>query len=54
LKGGLTPEQATAWLKDSKGDFGETVREPWEASRFLIHPDLVRSCKVKWPDVDLD
>jgi hypothetical protein len=24
------------------------------ASRFLIHPDLVVSCKVEWPDVDLD
>lgn len=24
----LTPEQAAAWLKDSKGDFDETVRDP--------------------------
>jgi antitoxin (DNA-binding transcriptional repressor) of toxin-antitoxin stability system len=25
----LTPKQAAAWLKESKGDFGETVRDPW-------------------------
>lgn len=25
----LTPAQATAWLKDSKGDFGDGVRDPW-------------------------
>ncbi len=25
----LTPEQAAAWLKDSKNDFDETVRDPW-------------------------
>lgn len=25
----LTPTQATAWLKDSKGDFGDGVRAPW-------------------------
>lgn len=25
----LTPAQATAWLKDSKGDFGDAVRDPW-------------------------
>jgi antitoxin (DNA-binding transcriptional repressor) of toxin-antitoxin stability system len=25
----LTPHQAAAWLKDSKDDFDETVREPW-------------------------
>jgi queuine tRNA-ribosyltransferase len=26
----LTPEQAAAWLRDSRGDFDETVRDPWE------------------------
>ena len=25
----LTLEQATAWLKDSKEDFGDAVRDPW-------------------------
>jgi hypothetical protein len=25
-----------------------------KVERFLIHPDLVRSAKVEWPDVDLD
>ncbi len=25
----LTPAQASAWLKDSKGDFGGAVRDPW-------------------------
>lgn len=25
----LTGAQAAAWLKDSKGDFGDTVRDPW-------------------------
>ena len=25
----LTATQAAAWLKDSKGDFGDTVRDPW-------------------------
>jgi antitoxin (DNA-binding transcriptional repressor) of toxin-antitoxin stability system len=25
----LTPKQADAWLKDSKGHFDETVRDPW-------------------------
>jgi antitoxin (DNA-binding transcriptional repressor) of toxin-antitoxin stability system len=25
----LTPKQATTWLKDSKGGFNETVRDPW-------------------------
>jgi antitoxin (DNA-binding transcriptional repressor) of toxin-antitoxin stability system len=25
----LTPKQAAAWLKDSKDDFDETVRDPW-------------------------
>ena len=25
----LTPEQASAWLKDSKGAFGDEVRDPW-------------------------
>jgi antitoxin (DNA-binding transcriptional repressor) of toxin-antitoxin stability system len=25
----LTANQATAWLKDSKDEFDETVRDPW-------------------------
>lgn len=25
----LTPAQAAAWLKDSKSDFGDGVRDPW-------------------------
>jgi antitoxin (DNA-binding transcriptional repressor) of toxin-antitoxin stability system len=25
----LTLTQATAWLKDSKEDFGDAVRDPW-------------------------
>jgi hypothetical protein len=25
----LTPKQATAWLKDSKSKFSETVNDPW-------------------------
>ena len=25
----LTTTQAAAWLKDSKEDFGDTVRDPW-------------------------
>jgi hypothetical protein len=25
----LTPKQADAWLKDSKQNFDETVRDPW-------------------------
>jgi antitoxin (DNA-binding transcriptional repressor) of toxin-antitoxin stability system len=25
----LTLAQATAWLKDSKEDFGDAVRDPW-------------------------
>ena len=25
----LTPTQASAWLKDSKEDFGDVVRDPW-------------------------
>jgi antitoxin (DNA-binding transcriptional repressor) of toxin-antitoxin stability system len=25
----LTPNQAAVWLKDSKEDFDETVRNPW-------------------------
>lgn len=25
----LTPAQASAWLRDSKGDFGDGVRDPW-------------------------
>lgn len=25
----LTPTQASAWLKDSRQDFGDAVRDPW-------------------------
>jgi antitoxin (DNA-binding transcriptional repressor) of toxin-antitoxin stability system len=25
----LTPTQATAWLQDSREDFGDAVRNPW-------------------------
>jgi antitoxin (DNA-binding transcriptional repressor) of toxin-antitoxin stability system len=25
----LTPEQASAWLNDSRGDFADGVRDPW-------------------------
>jgi hypothetical protein len=25
----LTQAQASAWLNDSKADFGDTVRNPW-------------------------
>lgn len=25
----LTPTQAAAWLKDSRQDFGDAVRDPW-------------------------
>jgi antitoxin (DNA-binding transcriptional repressor) of toxin-antitoxin stability system len=25
----FTPKQASAWLKDSKDNFGEAVRDPW-------------------------
>jgi len=25
----LTPAQASAWLNDSKADFGDTVQNPW-------------------------
>jgi len=25
----LTPRQAAAWQKDSRGDFDETLRDPW-------------------------
>jgi antitoxin (DNA-binding transcriptional repressor) of toxin-antitoxin stability system len=25
----LTPKQAAAWLKQSKDEFGQTVRDPW-------------------------
>lgn len=25
----LTPKQASAWLKDSKANFDEAVRDPW-------------------------
>ena len=26
----LTPKQSAAWLKLSKGDFDETILDPWE------------------------
>ncbi|MGH9607418.1 MAG: type II toxin-antitoxin system Phd/YefM family antitoxin [Terracidiphilus sp.] len=29
LEARLTPAQAAAWLRESKGDFDETVRDPW-------------------------
>lgn len=25
----LTPRQATTWLKESRGEFGEGLRDPW-------------------------
>ena len=25
----LTPRQAAAWIKDSRGDFEETLHDPW-------------------------
>jgi len=25
----LTPQQAAAWLKDSRADFDDAVRDPW-------------------------
>ena len=25
----LTPQQASAWLQESKDDFGDAVRDPW-------------------------
>jgi antitoxin (DNA-binding transcriptional repressor) of toxin-antitoxin stability system len=25
----LTPRQAADWLKDSKGDFGQMIHDPW-------------------------
>jgi len=30
LEGMLTPEQGGNWLEDSRGDFDEEVRNPWE------------------------
>jgi len=30
LEGGLSPAQGESWLKDSRGDFDEEVRNPWE------------------------
>ena len=29
LEGKLTPAQGDSWLKDSRGDFYEEVRDPW-------------------------
>jgi len=26
----MTPDQARAWLKDSRGDFDDAVADPWE------------------------
>lgn len=26
----LTPDQADSWLKASRAEFGESVRDPWE------------------------
>ena len=30
LVGGLSPAQGLSWLKDSRGEFDEEVRNPWE------------------------
>ncbi len=30
LRPALTPGQAAAWLKESRGAFDEAVRDPWE------------------------
>jgi antitoxin (DNA-binding transcriptional repressor) of toxin-antitoxin stability system len=30
LEGGLSPAQGESWLKDSRGEFEEEVRNPWE------------------------
>ncbi len=30
LEGKLSPAQGEAWLKDSRGEFEEKVRDPWE------------------------
>jgi antitoxin (DNA-binding transcriptional repressor) of toxin-antitoxin stability system len=30
LEGGLSPAQGESWLKDSRGEFDEEVRNPWE------------------------
>jgi len=29
LEGKLTPAQGTSWLRDSRGEFNEEVRDPW-------------------------
>lgn len=29
LRPTLTPKEGSQWLKDSKGDFDNTVRDPW-------------------------
>jgi antitoxin (DNA-binding transcriptional repressor) of toxin-antitoxin stability system len=29
LEGNLAPEEADAWLRDSRGDFDDSVRDPW-------------------------
>jgi antitoxin (DNA-binding transcriptional repressor) of toxin-antitoxin stability system len=30
LEGGLSPAQGESWLTDSRGEFDEEVRNPWE------------------------
>ena len=30
LEGGLSPVEGESWLKDSRGEFDEEVRNPWE------------------------
>lgn len=30
LRPAMTPKQAAAWLKESRGAFDEAVRDPWE------------------------
>ena len=30
LEGGLSPAEGESWLKDSRGEFDEMVRNPWE------------------------
>jgi antitoxin (DNA-binding transcriptional repressor) of toxin-antitoxin stability system len=29
LEGGLSPAEGESWLKDSRGEFDEEVRNPW-------------------------
>jgi antitoxin (DNA-binding transcriptional repressor) of toxin-antitoxin stability system len=30
VEGGLSPAQGESWIKDSRGEFDEEVRNPWE------------------------